>query len=33
VNSQRVGEADRAAGWGEKIWIGFEPSSAILLTE
>jgi putrescine transport system ATP-binding protein len=33
VNSQRAGEAERAANWGEKVWIGFEPSSAILLTE
>lgn len=33
VNSQRAGEADRAANWGEKVWVGFEPPSAILLTE
>ena len=33
VNSQRVGEAERAATWGEKVWIGFEPAAAILLTE
>jgi putrescine transport system ATP-binding protein len=33
VNSQRAGEDKRAASWGEKVWIGFEPPSAILLTE
>jgi putrescine transport system ATP-binding protein len=33
VNSQRAGEAERAANWGEKVWVGFEPPSAILLTE
>jgi putrescine transport system ATP-binding protein len=33
VNSQRAGEAERTANWGEKVWIGFEPPSAILLTE
>jgi putrescine transport system ATP-binding protein len=33
VNSQRAGEAERAANWGENVWIGFEPPSAILLTE
>ena len=33
VNSQRAGEDKRAANWGEKVWIGFEPPSAILLTE
>ncbi len=33
VNSQRAGEEERAANWGEKVWVGFEPPSAILLTE
>jgi len=33
VNSQRAGEDKRAANWGEKVWVSFEPPSAILLTE
>jgi putrescine transport system ATP-binding protein len=33
VNAHRTGEAERAANWGEKVWVGFEPESAILLRE
>jgi putrescine transport system ATP-binding protein len=33
VNSKRAGEGERVAVWEDKVWLAFEPSSAILLTE
>jgi putrescine transport system ATP-binding protein len=33
VNSKRAGEGERVAVWEDKVWLTFEPSSAILLTE
>jgi putrescine transport system ATP-binding protein len=32
VNSSRDG-AQRAADWGEKVWICFQPSAAIVLRD
>ncbi len=31
--SRRAGEAERVAVWEDDVWLSFEPSSAILLTE
>ena len=33
VNASRGGADARAADWDEQVWIGFEPSSAIVLAE
>jgi putrescine transport system ATP-binding protein len=33
VNAKRAGEGERVAVWEDKVWLAFEPSSAILLTE
>ena len=33
VNASRGGEATRAADWDDRVWISFDPSSAIVLTE
>jgi putrescine transport system ATP-binding protein len=33
VNDQRGGESDRVAKWQDKVWLSFDPSAAILLTE
>jgi putrescine transport system ATP-binding protein len=33
VNARRGGESDRIAQWEDKVWLSFEPSSAIVLTE
>ncbi len=32
-NARRVGEGERAADWEDAVWIGFQPTAAILLTE
>ena len=32
VNTSRDG-AERTADWGEKVWISFEPSAAIVLKD
>ncbi len=32
VNARRTGENDRLAVWDDKVWLSFEPASAILLT-
>jgi len=33
VNARRGGEASRAADWDDRVWISFDPSSAIVLAE
>ena len=33
VNARRGSEGDRVADWDDKVWLTFEPSSAIVLTE
>ena len=33
VNARRGGENDRIAQWEDKVWLSFDPSSAIVLTE
>ena len=33
VNARRGADDARAADWGEKVWVSFDPSSAIVLTE
>ncbi len=33
VNARRLGENDRVAQWEDKVWLSFDPSSAILLTD
>jgi putrescine transport system ATP-binding protein len=33
VNATRGGEADRVADWEDRVWLSFDPASAILLTE
>jgi len=33
VNSRRAGEKERVAQWEDKVWLSFDPSSVILLTE
>ncbi len=33
VNDQRGGESQRVAQWEDKVWLSFEPSSAILLKD
>ncbi len=33
VNSQRASEAQRVAQWEDKVWLSFEPQSAIVLAE
>jgi putrescine transport system ATP-binding protein len=32
VNARRAGEAERVADWDDRVWLGFEPAAAILLT-
>jgi putrescine transport system ATP-binding protein len=32
VNEKRAGEAERVAVWEDEVWLSFEPSSAILLS-
>lgn len=32
VNSRRAGESERIAAWEDKVWLSFEPNSAIILT-
>ncbi|MCX8509078.1 MAG: TOBE domain-containing protein, partial [Rhodobacteraceae bacterium] len=32
VNARRAGENARVAVWEDKVWLSFEPSSAILLS-
>jgi putrescine transport system ATP-binding protein len=33
VNARRAGEGDRVADWSDRVWLGFPPEAAILLTE
>ena len=33
VNARRFGESGRVAQWEDEVWLSFDPSSAILLTE
>jgi putrescine transport system ATP-binding protein len=33
VNARRAGEHERVAQWEDKVWLSFDPSSAIVLTE
>ncbi len=33
VNARRAGEGERVADWYDKVWLSFDPSSAIILTE
>ena len=33
VNARRAGESARVADWYDKVWLSFDPSSAIILTE
>ena len=33
VNARRGGESDRIAQWEDRVWLSFDPSSAIVLTE
>jgi putrescine transport system ATP-binding protein len=33
VNSRRAGEAERVAVWEDDVWLTFQPSSVIILTE
>jgi putrescine transport system ATP-binding protein len=33
VNNRRAGEGERVAAWEDEVWLSFEPSSAIVLTE
>ncbi len=33
VNARRAGEGERVANWYDKVWLSFEPSAAIILTE
>lgn len=33
VNARRVGEAERVAQWEDQVWLSFEPSSAIALSD
>ncbi len=33
VNARRAGENERVAQWEDKVWLSFDPSSVILLTE
>ena len=33
VNARRAGEGERVAQWEDEVWLSFEPSAAILLTE
>ncbi|HQY44436.1 MAG TPA: ABC transporter ATP-binding protein [Paracoccaceae bacterium] len=33
VNARRVGESGRVADWEDKVWLSFDPASAILLKE
>jgi putrescine transport system ATP-binding protein len=33
VNSRRAGEKDRVAQWEDKVWLSFDPTSVILLTD
>ena len=33
VNARRAGESERVADWYDKVWLSFDPASAIILTE
>ena len=33
VNARRAGENERVAQWEDKVWLSFDPSAVILLTE
>ena len=33
VNARRAAESERVAQWDDKVWLSFDPSAAILLTE
>ena len=33
VNARRAGESARVADWYDKVWLSFDPASAIILTE
>ena len=33
VNARRAGEHERIAVWEDKVWLAFDPSAALLLTE
>ena len=33
VNDRRAGESERVAEWEDEVWLSFEPSAAIVLTE
>jgi putrescine transport system ATP-binding protein len=33
VNNRRAGEGERIAAWEDEVWLSFEPSSAIVLTD
>jgi putrescine transport system ATP-binding protein len=33
VNAHRGSESERVAQWEDKVWLSFDPSSAIVLTE
>lgn len=33
VNARRAGEGSRVADWSDRVWLGFAPDAAILLTE
>jgi len=33
VNSRRAGEKERVAQWEDKVWLSFDPTSVILLTD
>ena len=33
VNARRVGESERVAQWEDRVWLSFEPSAGILLTD
>ncbi len=33
VNARRAAESERVAQWEDKVWLSFDPSAAILLTE
>jgi putrescine transport system ATP-binding protein len=32
ANARRAAEAERVATWEDEVWLGFDPSAAILLT-
>jgi putrescine transport system ATP-binding protein len=33
VNNRRAGEGERIAVWEDEVWLSFEPSAAIVLTD